>query len=189
MQHRETSSATPRSSTATFAKGAARRIGASLVRSGLSALSVSALEGLSRRGKIGWWTALSLHARAIILMAFALVADMDGTSRRKAGLSKFGNELGAAAVAAWTLAMIYLAECLTDEGVLGIGSLSSGDDDTRLTQLATLDQYIDEEIWSAVERLCALAEDEFASLSRLARRGIRVEASCAQSCCPDQGKR
>ena len=144
--------------------GEGARLGLSLVGAGVTAFTVGLLEGLARRGHAQWWRDLSPSQRGLILMAFTIIAGLTARHRRKQGHVQSALGLEAAAIGAWTVAIIYF----TEEGIMQVpgkggapsaeipqGALSMGVD-----ELKALDKQIDDDIRDAARRLREMAERE-----------------------------
>lgn len=139
----------------------ATRLGFSLVVGGVTGLSIGILEGLARRGKAEWWRKLKPHHRGLILIAFAIVAGVIARQRRKGGHIKSACALEAAAISAWTLAIVYFTEEGVGGKVEGLGDLHDRSlGEMGVDDLKALDNQIDDDIKSAARRLRELAEEE-----------------------------
>ncbi|MEZ4436251.1 MAG: hypothetical protein R3F65_27960 [bacterium] len=135
----------------------ASRLGFALVGAGVTATMLGVIDGLARRGKAQWWGGLAPYKRALVLLAFCAAAGFVATARRRGGHFKSAYALEAAAIAAWTLAIVYLTQSAVggSDGwsLRGMGAL-------RVTELKALDAQIDDDIRSAAERLRTMAEEE-----------------------------
>lgn len=154
------------------------RLGLALVGAGLTAGAIALLEGMARKGKLDWWAKLSPRARGMVMVAFTLVSGYYARRWRKAGKSRQAAAMEAAAIAAWTLAIIYFTEAGPGGGeVQGLGDLTRrAPGEMKLDELSALDSQIDDDIRGAVDRLAELAraerrEAEQASVGALAVAG------------------
>lgn len=148
----------------------AARLGLTLVGAGLTAGAIGLLEGLARRGKFDWWGKLSPKARGMVMVAFTIVAGFYARRWRHMGHTRRAAGVEAAAVAAWTLAIVYFTEAGPGGAVVqGLGDLARrAPGDMKLDELAMLDREIEDDMRGAVDRLAALAEEQ--------RRAERAEA-------------
>lgn len=95
-----------------------------------------------------------------MLLAFCAAAGFVATARRRGGHFKSAYALEAAAIVAWTLAIVYLTQSAVvgSDGKVDGWSLR-GMGALRVTELKALDARIDDDIRSAAERL-RKAEEE-----------------------------
>lgn len=142
-------------------EGEATRLGLSLIGAGVTATTFGVLEGMVRRGKAQWWGALSPHKRGLVLMAFVAIAGTVARSRRRGGHIKSACALEAAAIGAWTLAVVYFTESSVggSDGNLG-GWPQRAVGEMGINELKALDAQIDDDIQSAAERLRQMAEEQ-----------------------------
>lgn len=140
----------------------AARLGFTLVGAGLTAGAIGLLEGLARRGKFDWWARLSARARGMVMVAFTIVAGFHARRWRQMGRNRRAAGAEAAAIAAWTLAIVYFTEAGPGASTVhGLGDLSKrAPGDMKLDELAALDSQIDDDIRGAVDRLATLAEEQ-----------------------------
>jgi len=140
--------------------GEAARIGLKLAGAGLSAAGLGLLEGLARRGGAEWWAKLRPGSRGMVMTAFTVVAGVIARRSRNQGKHREAAGLEAAAIAAWTLAIIYFMEGGQDGGTTqGLGAITSKKpSELGVDDLEQLDNQIDDDIRGAVDKLKELAE-------------------------------
>lgn len=142
-------------------EGEATRLGLSLIGAGVTATTFGVLEGMVRRGKAQWWAALAPHKRGLVLTAFVAIAGLVARLQRRGGHVKSACALEAAAMGAWTLAIIYFTESRIEgtDGKLG-GLTRRGVGEMGIDELKALDAQIDDDIQRAAERLRQMAEEQ-----------------------------
>ena len=140
--------------------GEAARIGFKLAGAGLSAAALGLLEGMARKGSMEWWAKLRPGARGMVMVAFTIIAGIVGRRMRNDGKHRRASGLEAAAVASWTLAIIYFMEDGQSDGTTsGLGAITRRKPgELGVDDLEQLDHQIDDDIRGAVDKLKELAE-------------------------------
>lgn len=138
------------------------RVGLSLLGAGVTGVSVGVLEGLARRGKVKWYRDMTPGKKATLMLALLFAAGFAARWRRKEGDFKAACALEAVAIAAFTVATIYLAESMYAEKGELKGLLDGGADAALANlspeQLDKLDSMLDDDIRAAAAELRRMGE-------------------------------
>lgn len=154
------------------------RVGLSLVGAGITGVAIGVLEGMARAGKVKWYGGLSAGKKATLLLAIFFAAGLLARQRRKAGDYKSASTLEAAAMGAFTVAVIVMTEAgMQDDKKDGDGvvrGLLDGGADKALAKLShnelnQLDELLDDDIKRAASEIRRMAEEQ------AVREGVEVE--------------
>ncbi len=149
----------------------ALRIGLSMAGAGITAVGIGTLEGMARAGKVQWYAKLSPGQKATLLLAYFFAAGLLARSRRKHGDYKTACALEAAAIGAFTIAVVVLTQgaFAKEQGaVRGLdelkglldGGASKALAKASSKELEQLDELLDDDIRRAATELRRMAEEK-----------------------------
>lgn len=146
----------------------ALRVGLSMAGAGLTAVGIGTLEGLARAGKVEWYGKLSPNKKATLLLSFFFAAGLLARNRRKHNDFRSACALEAAAIAAYTIAVVVLTQAAYGKegevrGYDELKGLLDGGAKRALAKLSgkeleQLDDLMDDDIRRATDEIRLMAE-------------------------------